>query len=465
MSVLCLLDLYFVYNGVYLYIYPMRFLYACILLAICLPAWAKNYYVNSETGKPGNNGKSISKPKNNIQDVVKLTQPGDTVFVMNGTYKPECSVCDVLVIDRGGKREKNKEKYVVYTNYPGHHPVIKFTGWSGISIRNGASFIKIIGFEVIGNNGNIKLEKALMQPQSCRNKRGKVDPRYNGNGIIISSDGKRHSHHIIIAKNIVHDCGGGGIGAIQADYITVEDNLVYNNSLYTIYGTSGISFYQFWNSNHIKGYHNFIRRNKCYYNRSLVPWIKNCRLADGNGIIVDDFRNKQYGSRLGNYEGRTLIENNVSWFNGGTGIHTFQSDHIDIINNTAFCNSRTPGINAGQILSGLSNDNKIINNILVSDSTVMINSNYTNTNLTYKNNMHYNISHPRRELISVTGEGCISGIYPKFISPVHSIRANFGLAEDSPARGKGNTKFYSKFDIEGRPRAQGKAPNMGAYEN
>ena len=72
------------YNGVYLYIYPMRFFYACILLAVCLPAWGKNYYINSETGKPGNNGKSVSKAKSNIQDVVKLTQPGDTVFVMNG---------------------------------------------------------------------------------------------------------------------------------------------------------------------------------------------------------------------------------------------------------------------------------------------------------------------------------------------------------------------------------------------
>ncbi|RZK25449.1 MAG: right-handed parallel beta-helix repeat-containing protein [Flavobacterium sp.] len=169
-----------------------------------------------------------------------------------------------------------------------------------------------------------------------------------------------YSHHIVISNNVVHECGGGGISAIHADYIIVEDNIVYNNSWYSIFGTSGISFYQFRNHNESKTYRNIIRRNKCYDNKSMVPWYRSCKLEDGNGIIIDDFMNKQNGSDNGLYRGKTLIENNVCWNNGGTGIHTFQSSNVDILNNTSYCNSRTKKLNAGEILAGNSENIRII---------------------------------------------------------------------------------------------------------
>src|SRR5207237_4035106 len=118
-----------------------------------------------------------------------------------------------------------------------------------------------------------------------------------------------------IGRNTIHGCGGGGIGAVHADYITVEDNLVYNNAWYSVFGTSGISFYQFKNYDYATGYHNFVRRNRCFNNNSLVPWFKTCEINDGNGIIIDDFRNRQNGSKLGRYSSRTLIENNICCYN------------------------------------------------------------------------------------------------------------------------------------------------------
>jgi hypothetical protein len=438
----------------------MKYILFCAFFLTVTAATAKNYYVSSKTGNDNFNGQSLSKAKKTLQSVAPHAGAGDTVFVMDGTYTNDCDVCNVLDITRGGK----PGKYVVYTNYPGHKPVIKFDGWTGISIQKGASYIKINGFEVVGNNADVTLSKALTQPQSCRNRKGVLDPRYNGNGIIVQADKRRHSHHIVISNNVVHDCGGGGIGAMQADYVTVEGNTVYNTSWYTLFGTSGIAFYQFWNFNKAKGYHNIIRRNKCYNNRSLVPWMKNCQISDGNGIIIDDFRNRQNGSKLGNYAGRTLIENNVCWFNGGTGIHTFQSDHIDIVNNTAYCNSQSPGLKAGQILSGLSNDNKIVNNILVSDAEVLLNSNFSNTNLVYSNNLHYNVTHPNYEKISVTGPGCLKGVNPGFVNPANSLNASFKLAAGSAAINRGHPTFYSRTDYEGKSRPGASTPDIGAYE-
>lgn len=394
--------------------------------------FAKNYYVNAATGNSKFHGLYVAKPKKSLQEASDLTRPGDTVFVMSGTYRNDCATCDVLGITRSG----SKNKYIVYSNYPGQQPLISFNGWTGISMRNGASYIKITGFEIIGNNAKINLKNALAQPTSCGNKKGITDPKYNGNGILVESNKNKYSHHIIIAKNRIHDCGGGGIGVSHADYITVEDNLVYNTSWYTVFGTSGISFYQFRNHDSAGGYHNFIRRNKCYNNKSLVPWIKMCKIYDGNGIIIDDFRSRQNGSKLSAYSSRTLIENNICWFNGGTGIHTFQSDHVDIFNNTAYCNSRSKDFNPGQILSGASDDNRIINNILVADLSAEINSNYLNTNLTYENNLHYNITYPGKKP-SITTASCLNGQDPIFVSPANSLTANFNLRIGSPAIRRG----------------------------
>jgi hypothetical protein len=439
----------------------MRTIYLCLFVLAYIESSATNYYVSAKNGNEKFSGLSPSKPKSIIQDVVNLTKPGDTVFVMNGTYENSCSNCNVVDILKSG----TEKKYIVYINYPNHRPIISFNGWGGISIRNNVSYIKIIGFEIVGNNANVTLDKALKQPKSCAHKRGKsYDPKYNGNGISIVGRSGRFPHHIVIAKNTVHDCGGGGIGATQADYVTIEDNLVYNNCWYTLFGASGISFYQFWNFDGARGYHNVIRRNRCYNNKNLVPWIAQCQITDGNGIIIDDFRNRQNGSKLGVYRGRTLIENNICWFNGGTGIHAFQSDHVDIINNTAYRNSQSEELNAGQILAGASNDVIIVNNILVSDKSNVINSNYSNTNLTYTNNLHYNITDPSQTDAAISNSTCIIGENPAFVDTQKSLNANFMLQSTSPAIDRGNLKIYSNTDFKMNMRPHGDAPDIGAYE-
>lgn len=312
----------------------MKLVLLSVLLLGVNYCFSKNYYVSAKTGRSENSGLSPLKAKNTIQDAADLSRPGDTIFVMNGTYTNSEANGNVLEVPHSGSRNH----YIVYTNYPKHKPKIKFNGWAGISI-SGESYIKVIGFEIEGNNTHVSLAEALIQPKSCKNRSGEYAAKFNGNGIAISAKKNKHPHHIVIACNTVYNCGGGGIGASHADFVIIEDNIVYNNSWYTLFGTSGIALYQFRNYNHAKGYHNIIRRNKCYNNRNLIPWKNVCRISDGNGIIVDDFRNEQNNSRFGTYRNRTLIENNISWFNGGTGIHTFQSDWVDIINNTAYCSS------------------------------------------------------------------------------------------------------------------------------
>ena len=417
---------------------------------------ATNYYVNATTGNNSNSGLSFDKALKTLQKAADKTLAGDTVFVMNGTYVKDYSWSSDVVAETSSG---TAEKWIVWINYPGHKPVISFDCWRGFNLQG--SFIEINGLTVKGNNSNITFEQALNQPQSCANATGSYDARFNGNGI--SADGRSGSrfHHFRVKNCTVYDCGGPGISFIQSDYITVENNIVYNNSWYTVWASSGISLYQNWNSDSKTGLKNIIRNNICYENRQYVPSPGfNCGFSDGNGIIIDDSENTQGGSTLSSYTGRTLIENNICYKNGGSGIHTFKSKHVDIINNTAYLNAQSPEINDGQIFANSSDDIRILNNILVAPSNKKINSNYNNgKNIIYDYNLHFG-----GNAVALTGSHLVKGD-PKFADAANN---DFHLLAESPAIDKGidslSGSFAPKIDFDRNSRPMGNGFDIGAFE-
>ena len=56
--------------------------------------------------------------------------------------------------------------------------------------------------------------------------------------------------------------------------------------------------------------------------------------------MFDDFQNSQIenGGNGIEYERPTLVENNLVYSNGGHGIHAFQSNNLEIRNNTTVGN-------------------------------------------------------------------------------------------------------------------------------
>jgi hypothetical protein len=310
------------------------------------------YYV-SGSGDDNNNGQSPQAPFRNIQTAADLTQPGDVVYVMDGIYTNSNPYSDIVRITRSG----TANAWITYKAYPGTKPKLISNNWQAFAIR-GASYITIDGFELQGNNDNITLEQAIAEQNNLNN------PLTSGNGISISPSGTQNPHHIIIQNNEVYKFGGGGIYTYHADYVTISNNIVYDNAWYSPYGNSGISTYQNWNSDSYTGYKMIIKDNITYNNLNLVPWYVLGEITEGSGIIIDDSRNTQNNSTLGRYQGRTLVENNFSYNNGGRGISAYESDFVDIVSNRTYLNLRNADADSGEIDLNSTDGVHVLNNIV-----------------------------------------------------------------------------------------------------
>jgi hypothetical protein len=421
---------------------------------------ATNYFVSGISGNDNNNGLSIGTAFKTIQRAADLTLPGDSVFVLNGTYSNPCPECNVVTISRSG----TQSAWIVYINYPGDTPLLEFNGWQGFQVKDGAGYIEINGFVICGNSANVTLDSALNQPGSCNNPGGSVDPKYNGNGIQthgLSGFSSGYPHHVRIINNTIFNCCGAGVSSVQSDYLTIENNIIYNNGWYTIFGSSGIVLYQNWNfDNDTTNYRMLIRNNRMFGNMNYIPWPgAPCEITDGNGIIVDDSKNTQNGSTIGLYIGKTYITNNLVYGSGGAGIHVYLSEHVRIVNNTAYYNQQTPVIFNGEIDASSSNDIIIRNNIFNAMTNKPINTNWNNTNVVHDYNLYYGGNGS-----SVPGLNTLTG-NPMFVNPTLTIDADFQVNSGSPAIDNGSSIFAPNIDFNGVIRPYGNDYDIGAYES
>ncbi|MFD2384777.1 choice-of-anchor Q domain-containing protein [Paenibacillus xanthanilyticus] len=417
----------------------------------------KTYYVDIDTGiNRSDYGITPDKPFKNIQYAADLTNPGDTVYVMNGIYN-ETNDQDVFHVTRSG----TSTAFINYLAYPGHTPkLMARDAWNHIVVS--ASYIRIEGFEMEGDNANLTLSEGEARYNHFVQHKptGTIDWAYvrktQTNGIVIKPETSTSTnpHHIVIKNNTVHDVPGAGIVSMEADYITIENNTVYNTSWYTLYATSGISlFHSVDTDTNTSVYKNIIRNNRTYNNKTMVKWEKTKDYSDGNGIIIDDNQNSQLNGKYPGYKGKTLVTNNVSYNNGGSGIHAYYSYNVDMINNTAYTNNAR--LNEGEIYANSSNNVNILNNILVARAGKNINSNHNNTNVT----VNYNIYH--------NGNPVVSGANDIWADPlfVNAAGGDFRVQIGSRAIDTGTTSLAPANDLSYNPRPRGAGPDRGAFES
>jgi hypothetical protein len=421
------------------------------------------FYV-SPGGDDGLDGRTEQTALATPQKAVAAARPGDIILLMEGTWPAGRSP---VSFRRGG----TPSAWITLKNYPGHKPVLLHESWNCIGIGNGSraspstgpavAYIEVRGLHIRGNAdfADKKYPEVL----------GKPDGRTNGNGISVEGRFERNApHHFRFAGNLVEYNSGAGISCLESDWVAIEDNVVRNNCWWMIYAGSGISILGASNFDATGGnYKHLVRNNVTCGNRCFLKWEALGRISDGNGIILDV--NARTEDRPdGRFLGRILVQGNLSFNNGGSGIHAFKADHVDIINNTAWMNSASPELQYGQIFAGEADDVRIVNNILVApvanlaagEKPEPVNGADRCIRVVYAHNLYFGGNEP-----PLMGEGDRIGDPCFAHASADPATADFHLEEGSPALRAGwREPFGPILDLEGRPYRSDSLPDLGALQ-
>ncbi len=448
-----------------------RFCIAAFGLAFAVsPLSAAVWHVDGK-GDDSQSGTSPAAAFRSLQKAASLTAPGDTVLVGDGTYTGSAGADAVLRIAKSGR----PDAWITWKAAPGARPDLRPTGWGGITIT--ASYIVIDGLNVTGANDSLTFEDAVAD-----SKKRRPGARFNTNGILI--DGRRSApdakpHHVVIRNCVVSKCSGGGITLLDGDYLIVEDNVIFGNAWYMRFAGSGITTLGNWAHDDKPGYHIVIQRNLVWDNKTLVPWERTGKLSDGNGILLDVTDGSENGgptnpngdtdvknqlpapgtakprNRRPEWKGRALIANNVSAYNGGSGIHTFRTRHVDIVNNTTYHNGTV--VSYPELFSNNCQDVVILNNIIVPGPANKVTMDNRNVAVRWDYNLY-----PAAQDVMKGPNDIIAD--PLFVRVAADLRqADFSLQSESRARNSGTPELLQSPDMRGIQRPIGK-PDRCAYE-
>jgi parallel beta-helix repeat protein len=455
---------------------------------------AAEYYV-SENGSNSNSGASESEPFLTIAKAMNLTSPGDTVYVMDGTYRntgygsgidgSDFTNGNVVRITTSGAEGAP----ITLRNLEGHKPKIQFDGSGGINFAPNTGYIIIDGFEIEGPSQFITYDQAIAD----RNYKIEVaedddastsygNNYFSGRGIY----GYGPHSNVIVRNNIVHDTPGSGIRFNDSDYMTIEYNEVYNTTWWTSSASSAIVYAESIalegdNGSEVKM---IMRGNVVYNNWNRIPFYVT-QLPDNAGGPGGDYGTASqdyildgqglYVTRSDpSYAGTFLFENNLLVNNGKNGINFDHSEGASAIyrNNTLYFNgvhniiqdisvadgnprhvggNKVAGILANDVTSVV-----VANNIVVtrdSEYSALTFRNFSNKVVT--NNIFR---------IGSTPDGYPTTVFdvdPKFVSAPDAIQGSvsmagtdFSLKADSPAINAGNPTYSAPLDINKNKRPE-----------
>ena len=507
-----------------------RFIFTIYIIFSGVYAIAQNsWFVDQKNGSDNNSGNS---PSAAVQSVDYLTdnnmiQAGDTVFIMGQYNNPSYNPNFIY----GGANDRNnphiwhaensiklsglngkENQYITFKAYD-DNTVLKGDGANILRVYN-CSYLRFEGLEIYGEVENIPLSTAegleteglqflyidlanTADPQhptldevlyrvqvgttiseienTTYPELGSVKrPSYTDTrGLYISG-----SDHIIIVNNHIHHTPGGGLRVSESSYVKIIGNEINDCSRRSYSGTHALVVTKAVigtpNSSDDPVSSTIIEKNTVHHNfNEIFSWspsktIITPKIDEGKGISLQ--RNNLQEWIDGNQ--RILVQNNICYWNGYSGIHSNDGWHIDFVNNTNYMNSYTStvtnadgeqsGNNIGMSCSG-GGDINFINNIALIDTDwggLAISVAGTD-GFTVENNLIYG-----KNGTTVNRDEDVIGIEQNTIEadPLFTDADNydFNLENGSPAINSGNTDKAPKDDFYGNQRDN--TPDIGAVE-
>lgn len=465
-----------------------------------------SWYVSQESGSNGNNGLSASTPFATVANVVNnYVQAGDTVFLMgefvNSSYDPNYSYPDDINDPHIWTQENTIKinnlhgsagAYITFKSYD-QTTVLKGDGANILRVSN-SSYLRFEDLTVEGEVDRIPYSTALAlqflyRESGSTNTLYRVPPGTSDEDVenmtfAVLNNISRPSytdtrgiymsnvHHIDILNNLVFNTPGNGLRVAGGDYINIIGNEVHSTSRKSYSGTHGLVVTNANSIDTYEGYKIFITNNLVHHNyNEIYSWapsktIITPRIDEGKGISLqrNDLAN-------GWTHGRFLVANNITYWNGFSGVHSNTGIRMDFVNNTCYMNSYTNTITyAGQTQSGNNigistssgDDIRIRNNIAVVDASwngFAISSANT-TNLEVADNLIYGLNASLATDSDVTAVEVNTTIMdPLFVD---AAQFDFNLQASSPAIGLANLATAVNTDYFGVSRDA--MPDVGAVE-
>ncbi len=292
-------------------------------------------FVSAALGEENNDGSSLESPLRSLQAALDQVEPGETVYVMDGTYTDLLEPGNAhYILRRGG----TPDAWVTVQNAPGHSPIIIASNGNGFEVQ--ANYVEVAGLTVRGEGYDET-----------------SDPW--GNALLV-----RNSNHVRLVANTLSNMPTSGISAVESSNLAILNNEVFENAFWSSVQGSGISL---WHSKtngeppDSDGYHDRILGNRVYRNENRVKsrWKDFAVITDGNGIIIDEGRDTIY-------TGRVLVANNVIFDNGGRAVMVFKTNNVDVMYNTTFNNGRTEALDGGrgELVAGQATNVRFLNNLV-----------------------------------------------------------------------------------------------------
>ncbi len=441
------------------------------------------------TGSDSSGDGSLGNPYATLQKAGQQVLAGDTVLVHEGTYRnSDFNDGDIWDGDNLLKITANgmAGDYITFKPFPGDAVLLEFDSTYGILISN-SSYIIIEGFDVKGINNQIDQAEADAAWGLYKDTLGVIhdladelgidinDPAitgtsvvktstpgidkpsyYNGRGIVANS-----SHHITIKNNTVRGIPSSAIRCQQSDYVTISENVVYDNTFWTTQGVGAITVAEATPTpagDANTGVKIVLEKNYVHHNENrLISWnptktFVKMVIDEGTGLFLT--RNRDTYTN-----GYIMIVNNILSYNGASGIVSHFTDRVIIEHNTIFKNGTTNESAAGGIGINNTDDVTIRNNISYAepDHWALGTLAQPNTNLNVTNNLLYN-ENGTEDIDNNIATGWTEA------NPLFNDAANgdFSLMLTSPAINNGSTSGTQSLDFNGDTRDAN--PDIGALE-
>ena len=455
--------------------------------------YSQELYVSQPLGSDSNSG-SESSPFKTINKAISESIPGTTILVMDGLYQnnnygtglngTSLNNSPVVNFNQSGVIGSP----ITLKNLNGHSPKIQFDGAGGIKFPNGVNNIIVEGFEIEGPSASITYEQAIadreykiLVSEDDDDNTSYNHNYFSGKGIW----GYGPHNNIIIRNNVVYNTPGSGIRFNDSDYITIENNTVYNTTWWTSSASSAVVYAESISSEGDNGsdIKMIMRGNIIYNNWNRIPFYVT-QLPDNNGNVGGNYGTASqdyildgqglYVTRSDpDYAGTFLFENNICVNNGKNGINFDHSDSASAIyrNNTLYFNgvhniiqmqehgellhvgnNKVAGIKANGVLNAT-----VVNNIIVTrdnEYSALAFNDITGTRLAV-NNLFQNGTYAW----PATVDNNLVNVDPLFVSAPTTVNGlidisitDFSLTSNSPAINAGNPNHTPLTDIIGNIR-------------